>query len=65
MIAVGGIDSGDEAYDRVRAGASAVQIYSALIYEGTGLVARIKRDLAQRLSADGFSSVAEAIGVPR
>ncbi|NBB52323.1 quinone-dependent dihydroorotate dehydrogenase [Rhizobium sp. CRIBSB] len=60
LIAVGGIDSGAEAYARIRAGASAVQIYSALIYEGPGLVSRIKHDLAARLRADGFTSVAEA-----
>lgn len=61
LIAVGGIDSGAEAYARIRAGATAVQIYSALIYEGPGLVGRIKRDLAARLRADGFSTVSEAI----
>lgn len=60
LIAVGGIDSGAEAYRRIRAGASAVQIYSALIYGGPGLVGRIKRDLAMRLRADGFASVTEA-----
>ncbi|QIF82740.1 quinone-dependent dihydroorotate dehydrogenase [Brevundimonas sp. 'scallop'] len=65
LIAVGGIDSGAEAYARIRLGASAVQIYSALIYEGPGLVARIKRDLAARLRADGFSAVTDAVGAPR
>lgn len=65
LIAVGGIDSGAEAYARIRLGASAVQLYSALIYEGPGLVARIKRDLAARLRADGFSTLAEAIGAGR
>lgn len=60
LIAVGGIDSGAEAYARIRAGAGAVQLYSALIYEGPGLVGRIKRDLAARLRADGFSTVSEA-----
>ena len=60
LIAVGGIDSGAEAYARIRAGATAVQVYSALIYEGPGLVARIKRELAARLRSDGFSTVAEA-----
>jgi dihydroorotate dehydrogenase len=64
LIAVGGIDSGAEAYRRIRAGASAVQIYSALIYGGPGLVGRIKRDLAARLRADGFASVAEASANP-
>ena len=65
LIAVGGIDSGAEAYARIRLGASAVQIYSALIYEGPGLVARIKRDLAARLRADGFSTVSEAVNASR
>ncbi|KPF84868.1 dihydroorotate dehydrogenase (quinone) [Brevundimonas sp. AAP58] len=64
LIAVGGIDSGAEAYRRIRAGASAVQIYSALIYGGPGLVGRIKRDLAARLRADGFASMAEASANP-
>lgn len=60
LIAVGGIDSGAEAYARIRAGATAVQVYSALIYEGPGLVGRIKRDLAAALRSNGFSTVAEA-----
>lgn len=65
LIAVGGIDSGEEAWARIRAGASAIQIYSALIYEGPGLVARIKRELAERLRAEGFSTVSEAVGSAR
>jgi dihydroorotate dehydrogenase len=62
LIAVGGIESGADAYARIRAGASAVQIYSALIYEGPGLVGAIKRDLAARLRADGFAHISEAVG---
>jgi len=65
LIAVGGIDSGAEAYARIRLGASAVQIYSALVYGGPGLVARIKRDLVLRLRADGFPSVSAAVGAQR
>lgn len=65
LIAVGGIETGAEAYARIRHGAAAVQIYSALVYEGPGLVGRIKRDLAQRLRADGFSTVSEAVGAVR
>ena len=65
LIAAGGIDSGAEAYARIRAGASAVQLYSALIYEGPGLIGRIKRDLAACLRADGFSSVAGAVSTAR
>ena len=65
LIAVGGIDSGAEAYDRIRTGASAVQLYSALIYGGPGLVGRIKRDLAQHLRSDGFANVTDAVGAAR
>ena len=65
LIAAGGIDSGAEAYARIQAGASAVQLYSALIYEGPGLIGRIKRDLAAHLRADGFSTVAEAVSTAR
>ena len=62
LIAVGGIESGADAYARIRAGASAVQIYSALIYDGPGLVGVIKRDLAARLRAEGFAHISEAVG---
>jgi dihydroorotate dehydrogenase len=65
LIAVGGVESGADAYDRIRAGACAVQVYSALVYEGPGLVGRIKRDLAARLRADGFSTAGEAVGTAR
>jgi dihydroorotate dehydrogenase len=63
LIAAGGIATGAEAYARIRAGASAVQLYSALVYDGPGLVQRIKADLAALLRRDGFASVAEAVGV--
>ena len=62
LVAAGGIACGADAYERIRAGASAVQLYSALVFEGLGLVQRIKADLLARLAADGFSSVAEAVG---
>lgn len=65
LIAVGGIDSGEEAYQRIRMGASAVQLYSALVYSGPGLAGQIKRDLAARLKADGFTSISEAISTLR
>ena len=65
LIAVGGIGSGKDALDRIRAGACAVQLYSALIFEGPGLVGRIKRDLAERLRVEGFSTVSEAASTPR
>jgi dihydroorotate dehydrogenase len=62
LIGVGGIASGADAYAKLRAGASLVQLYTALIYHGPGLVGRIKRDLAVCLRADGFASVAAAVG---
>jgi dihydroorotate dehydrogenase len=62
LVGVGGIGSGADAYAKIRAGASAVQLYSALVFEGPGLVTRIKRDLAARLRADGFASISEAVG---
>jgi dihydroorotate dehydrogenase len=62
LIGAGGIGSGADAYAKIRAGAQAVQLYSALAYEGPGLVVRIKRDLAALLRADGFRSVQEAVG---
>lgn len=62
LIGVGGIASADDAWARIRAGASLVQLYSALVYEGPGLAARIVRGLAKRMKADGFSTIAEAVG---
>ncbi len=62
LIGVGGISSGSDAYARIRAGATLVQLYTGLVYEGPGLLPRLKADLAARLAADGFSSIAEAIG---
>ena len=65
LIGAGGIASGADAYARIRAGACAVQLYSAMVFGGPGLVQRIKHDLAQRLRADGFANVAAAVGANR
>jgi dihydroorotate dehydrogenase len=62
LIAVGGIDSGAEAYARIRAGASLVQLYTGLVYGGSALPGRIVRDLDMLLRRDGFVQIAEAIG---
>jgi dihydroorotate dehydrogenase len=62
LIGVGGVSSGADAYAKIRAGASLVQLYTALAYAGPGLVARIKRDLLACLARDGFSSIVDAIG---
>lgn len=61
LIGCGGIASGADAYAKIRAGASLVQVYTALVYAGPGLVGRIKRDLAALLKAHGFSSVSAAV----
>ena len=63
LIAVGGIASGADVYARLRAGATAVQLYTGLVYHGPALVARIKGELAALLAADGYATVAAAIGV--
>ena len=63
LIGVGGIANAADAYARIRAGASLVQLYSALVYEGPMLARRINRDLCTLLARDGFANVAEAVGV--
>jgi len=63
LVGVGGIEDADTAYAKIRAGATAVQLYSALVYKGPGLVSDINRGLAERLKADGFARVGEAVGV--
>lgn len=62
LVAVGGIAGGAEAYGRIRAGASLVQLYTGLVYEGPGLPGRMLRELDGLLARDGFTSVAEAVG---
>ncbi|MFA7439626.1 MAG: quinone-dependent dihydroorotate dehydrogenase [Sphingomonadaceae bacterium] len=62
LIGVGGIASAADAYTKIRAGASVVQLYSAMIYQGPGLAARIARELADLLRRDGFAHVAQAVG---
>lgn len=65
IIGVGGISDADQAYAKICAGASAVQLYTAMIYKGLSLVGDIARGLDERLARDGFSSVAEAVGTRR
>jgi dihydroorotate dehydrogenase len=62
LVGAGGVASGRDAYAKIRAGASAVQLYTALAYEGPGLVARLLAELAACLRADGFAGLAEAVG---
>jgi dihydroorotate dehydrogenase len=62
LIGVGGVESGLTALAKIKAGASAVQLYSALVYQGPSLVARLLDELDGMLKAEGFDSVAEAVG---
>ena len=63
LIGVGGIATAEDAYARIRAGASLVQIYTALVYQGPGLARRINNQLDRLLQADGFANISDAIGV--
>lgn len=63
LIGVGGISNADQAYARIRAGASLIQIYSALVFEGPGLPRRINAGLKALLSRDGFAHIGEAVGI--
>ena len=62
LVGVGGVSSGADAYAKIRAGASLVQLYSAMVFSGPNLVNRVNRDLAALLRRDGFAGVNEAIG---
>lgn len=62
LIGVGGIASADDAWERIRAGASLVQLYTAMVYEGPGIARRIAVGLDRLLRRDGFASIGEAVG---
>ncbi len=62
MIGIGGIDSADTAFEKIRAGASLVELYTGLIYGGVDLVEALRSGLSQRLRREGFGSIAEAVG---
>jgi dihydroorotate dehydrogenase len=63
LIGCGGVGSGADALEKIKAGASLVQLYAAFAYDGPALIPRIKRELAAAMRREGFSSVAEAVGV--
>lgn len=65
LIGVGGIGSADQAYAKIRAGASAVQLYTAMVFQGLSLAADIARGLDRLLARDGFMTVADAVGTDR
>ena len=63
IVGVGGISSADDAYERVRSGASLIQVYTALIYHGPGLLARLVDGMSERLARDGFTGIHQAVGI--
>ena len=63
LIGVGGISSAAESYEKIKNGASLVQIYSAFIYQGFGLVEKMKKELSELVKKDGFSNISQAVGV--
>jgi len=63
LIGIGGVASGEDAYKKIRAGASVIQLYTALVYKGPGLIEEIKSTLAACLTRDGLSNITSAIGV--
>jgi dihydroorotate dehydrogenase len=65
LIGAGGVGSAAQAYAKIRAGASLVQLYTAMVYEGVSLGARIAKGLDALLAADGFANIAEAVGADR
>jgi len=62
LIGVGGISNANDAWERIRAGASLIQLYGAMVYEGPGIARRIADGLAQMLERDGYSSISEVVG---
>ena len=65
LISVGGIDSAEEAYKRIKAGASLVQIYSGIVFHGPDMIMNINKKLIELIKADGYSNITEAIGADR
>eukprot|EP00116_Pleurobrachia_bachei_P009020 sb/3469282/ len=62
IIGVGGVSTAQDAYEKIKAGASLVQLYTALVYQGPGMVRRMKRELVELVTADGFTNVQMAVG---
>mgnify|MGYP000610346944 CR=1 FL=1 len=62
LISAGGISNGEQAYDRIKAGATLVQSYSGLIFEGPSMVRKINEEILELMAKDGYSSIQEAIG---
>ena len=62
LIGVGGISTGKDVYEKIKAGASLVQLYTGLVFEGPQIINNINKELSYLLRADGFKNISEAIG---
>ncbi|XP_023209649.1 dihydroorotate dehydrogenase (quinone), mitochondrial-like [Centruroides sculpturatus] len=62
IIGVGGVFTGRDAYEKIKAGASLIQLYTALVYKGPPVVTEIKKELEDLLRADGYANIIEAVG---
>ncbi|VDD87934.1 unnamed protein product [Enterobius vermicularis] len=63
IIGCGGVSSGEDAYEKIRAGASLVQLYTGLVYQGFPIIGKVKRELVELLRENGYKTVSEAVGV--
>ena len=63
IIGVGGVDSGESAFEKITAGADAVQLYTGMVYKGPGIVKEIKKDLISILKKENLKNVSEAVGI--
>ena len=63
IIGIGGVGSGHDAYEKLKAGASVVQIYSRMVYEGPGVVSRIRKELAELMVENGHRCVEDVVGL--
>ena len=63
LIGVGGISSGIDCYEKIKAGASLVQLYTSLIYQGPSMISKMKKELLSCLMTDGYKNIKEVVGV--
>ena len=63
IIGAGGIETGQDALERIKSGASLIQIYTSMVYEGPIIVNKIRRELVEEMSIQGYKNISEAIGV--
>jgi dihydroorotate dehydrogenase len=63
IIGCGGVASGADAYEKIRAGASIVQLYTAIVFDGFPVIGKVKRELAELVRRDGFEKISDCVGL--